>query len=270
MRQFHILVQVFSLEVRKIFTYRVDFWIQFVGGVLAQFGVAWFLWKAVFTFTGSGEIGGFTFRTMMLYYFLVPFVSRATRGNSMGGVAEEIYQGTLTRYLIYPVSYFAYRFTMHCAHTVVFLLQGVIAVSVFLLVFGQQAAFSFTAPDLFFALSATLMASLLQFTLITTIELTAFWADNVWSLVVIIRFITGLLGGGMLPLTLFPERLQAVLPVLPFAFFTSFPIRCLMGEVFFAEWGAGMLVMLCWLLLFGMSYHMVWDRGKYKYTGVGI
>ena len=265
-----VLLQVFTLEIRKIFSYRVDFWIQFVGGVLAQFVVAWFLWKAVFTHNNVEEVGGFTFRTLMLYYLLVPFVGRAIRGSEMGGIAEEIYQGTLTRYLVYPVSFFGYRFTAHCAHTLVFLAQGVVAVCLFMALFGPQATFAFSTADVLFALSATMMAMLLHFTLISLIELTAFWADNVWSLVVIVRFITGLLGGAMLPLALFPEHMRIVLERLPFAYFASFPIRCLMGQIMAAEWLAGITIMACWLMLFGFLYQIVWNRGKYQYTGVGI
>ena len=270
MRNRPVLLQVFTLEIRKIFSYRVDFWIQFVGGVLAQFTVAWFLWKAIFSYNNVEQVGGYTFRTLMLYYLLVPFVGRAIRGSEMGGIAEEIYQGTLTRYLVYPVSFFGYRFTTHCAHTFVFLFQGVVAVCLFLLVFGPQAAFSFSPADLLFALSVTMVAMLLHFTLVSTIELLAFWADNVWSLVVIVRFTTGLLGGGMLPLALFPEHLRVVLEKLPFAYFASFPIRCLMGQVLVDEWIMGMLVMTCWLMLFASLYQFVWNRGKYQYTGVGI
>ena len=37
----------------------------------------------------------------------------------------------------------------------------------------------------------------------------AFWADNVWSLMVTQRFVSALLGGAMLPLAVFPESAQA-------------------------------------------------------------
>jgi len=265
-----IMPYVFTQEIRKILAYRVDFWIQFVGGVLVQFGVAWFLWKAVFTYRGVQQIGPFTFSAMMLYYLLVPIVGRAIRGSEMGGIAEEIYMGTLTRYLVYPVSFFAFKLSTHLAHTAVFLAQGVLAAILFVAVLGGQAGVQVSVVDLLFAVSATLLGTVLHFALVSTIELSAFWADNVWSLVVIVRFMTGLLGGGMIPLSLFPSWMQATLMRLPFAYFMNFPVRCLLGRVTFGEWVAGVVTIVAWGAVFLALHALVWRRGKYRYTGVGI
>ena len=262
--------QVFTMEIRRIFAYRVDFWIQFVGGALAQFLVAWFLWKAVFDYRQIDRIGAFTFRGMMLYYLLVPFVGRAVRGSEMGGMSEEIYLGTLNRYLVYPVSFFGFKYTVHLANMLLFLVQGLLTVTVFLLFFNVEGDLSLGPAHVFYALSAVFLASFLHFALVSLIQLTAFWADNVWSLVVIVRFLVGLLGGGMIPLSLFPKPLEAVLTRLPFAFFMSFPIRCLTGRVDFTAWIEAVMLMTAWLGVFLLLFATVWNRGKYQYTGVGI
>ena len=36
----------YALELKKLLSYRAEFWIGFIGSVLSQFGVAFFLWKA--------------------------------------------------------------------------------------------------------------------------------------------------------------------------------------------------------------------------------
>lgn len=260
---------VFSMQIRKFFSYRVDFWIQFLGGAIVQFTIAWFLWRSIFDYTGAEKIGAYTFRSMMLYYLLVPIVGRSVRGSEMGGMAEEIYQGTLNRYLVYPLSFLAYRFSIQFAHTIVFLFQGVIILAVFL-IFFNHGEISPRPTDILIAISATITASFLHFIIISSIELTAFWADNVWSLVIIVRFITGLLGGGMLPLSLFPDWLSPILLHLPFAYFINFPIQCLMGTVSITQWLTGLTAIACWSVLFTGIYAIVWNRGKHQYTGVGI
>lgn len=263
------LPHVFAQEMRRILAYRADFWIQFAGGLLAQFAVAWFLWKAVFTYQNTNEIGEYTFSSMMLYYLLVPIIGRAVRGSEMGGISHEIYEGTLNRYIIYPVSFFAFKLTAHLAHTLLFLCQGALALAVFLFITGGSGS-SMSLQQIMMALIATLTGATLHFIMVSTIELIAFWADNVWSLVVIVRFTTGLLGGGMIPLTLFPEWMQPVLYKLPFAYFMNVPVRCLMGDMTVVELAGGLGWASAWILCCSMLYRFFWNRGKYRYAGVGI
>ena len=50
-------------------------------------------------------MAGYTFGALMLYYLMVPLVERVVNGQEMGFMSGEIYDGGLTRYLLYPVSY---------------------------------------------------------------------------------------------------------------------------------------------------------------------
>ena len=71
-----IAFHFYLLELKKAVTYRAEFWISFLGAVLAQFSVAFFLWKAIFASRGAETINGFTFPALMLYYLLVPLAER--------------------------------------------------------------------------------------------------------------------------------------------------------------------------------------------------
>lgn len=264
------LPQVFTLEIRKILAYRADFWIQFLGGLLVQFTVAYYLWKSVFDAQGVTAMGHYSFKTLMLYYLLVPLIGRAIRGSDTGDIAQDIYDGSLTRYLVYPVSFLAFRFTTELAHTLIFLVQCLAAALIYEVVVSHTGLSGFTLTGVAMTLGAVLVGTALHFVMISFIELAAFWADNVWSLVVIERFITGLLGGAMLPLALFPERLQQILAWLPFGFLVSFPVRCCMGEMGVAEWLSGMAICTGWILVFLVGFRWVWRRGLLQYTGVGI
>lgn len=263
-------LNVFSLEIRKLFSYRMDFWIHFLGSLLAQFGVAWFLWRAIFTFQNVQQVGPYTFHAMMLYYVLAPLVARCVHGADFGGLAQEIYDGTLNRYLIYPVSFFKFRLASSAAQCTVFTVQLLVSVVVFALVAGIPAEFRITPLSMAAGLAAIIAAGYLHFVIVSTIELTAFWADNVWSIVVIIRFLMGLLGGGMLPLALFPQWAQPMLYSMPFAYFISFPVDVICGRISPERWAQGMGVILLWSMAMTIAYRLVWNRGRYAYTGVGI
>ena len=85
------------------------------------------------------------------------------------------------------------------------------------------------------SLVSILMGNLLYFLMGYPIHAVAFWADNVWSLDVARRVIAMLLGGGMLPLTLFWPWAQDVLAYLPFRYCYAVPAETLLGRVEFGD-----------------------------------
>src|SRR3989338_1936165 len=119
----HLAGSFYALEIKKILSYRAEFWIGFLGNVLSQFGVAFFLWKAVFAARGTDTMLGYTFGGLMLYYLLVPLTERVVHGLEMGFMSGEIYEGGLSKYLVYPLSYFQIKYISHPARSTVFLLQ---------------------------------------------------------------------------------------------------------------------------------------------------
>lgn len=263
--------QIVTLEIRKIFSYRTDFWLSFVGSTLVQFAAAWFLWKSIFTFQHVEKVGAFTFPALMFYYLLVPVVGRAVYGGFMGDIAMDIYQGTLTRYLIYPVSFFRFKLLTRIANTAVLAFQITLAlIVVMLFVHDGRFGSPLTLLHIFQGTITIFAAALLYFTFTAWIQLIAFWADQVWSLSAIIRFITSLLGGGLVPLTLFPATLQPLLSFLPFSYFISFPASCFMGTVTLHAWLQGLGIMGCWGVLFALLWMVIWQKGIRTFAGVGI
>ncbi len=262
--------QVFSTEIRKTIAYRFDFWLQFVMSVLANVGVAYFLWKAIFDYKGVDSMRGYSFAGLMLYYVMVPLISRMIQGPGLGMIAHEIYDGSLTRYLIFPVSFFSYKYIQYFAHTVIYFLQLILAVTLFILIFRLPVDVHLSVPSILMGAVVVLCAGFMTFTLSALIEMIAFWADNVWGLLVMIRFAVSLLGGAMIPLSFFPGTLERILHLLPFSYIASFPINTFLGKTTFHEWTTGIVVIFFWSTTFFALSRVVWHRGKYRYTGVGI
>ncbi len=262
--------QVFSTEIRKAIAYRFDFWMQFVMSIFAHVGAAYFLWKAVFDYKGVDSMRGFSFTGLMLYYVMVPLISRMVYGPGLGLIAREIYDGSLTRYLIYPVSFFSFKYIQYFANTIIFFLQFIIATVLFILFIGIPSEVHFSLFSILMGVIVVFCAGFMAFTLSALVEMTAFWADNVWSLLVMIRFAVGLLGGAMIPLSFFPAKAERFLHYLPFTYLASFPINTFLGKISFYEWTKGISIILFWSAAFLLLSRLVWHRGKYRYTGVGI
>lgn len=264
------LKQVFSIEIRKAIAYRTDFWLQFVMSVFANVATAYFLWKAVFAYNNVDTMRGYSFSGLMLYYFMVPVISRMINGPGLGMIAHEIYDGSLTRYLIYPISFFKYKYAQYLANTVIFFLQLILGIVIFVILFGIPSDVSFSAYSLASGIFAVFAAGFLAFSVSTLLEMVAFWAENVWSLLIMVRFAVGLLGGAMIPIAFFSEKVQSILYLLPFRYLAAFPINSLTGKISFLEWQKGMIIIFFWSFICTTLAVFVWNRGKYKYTGVGI
>lgn len=264
------LISVFSMEIRRTLSYRVDFWIQFLGNIIAQIGLAYFLWRAVFDARGVDSMNGYTFHGLMFYYTLVPLVERMVRGPEMNHIAQEIYDGGLNRYLIYPVHFFLYKYASHAAQSLLFYLQFVLGITGFLLIFGRPPEATITLSGFVMGWIVIMIASLLYFLMATILEMVAFWADHVWSLMVMLRFIVYFGGGGMIPLAFFPDELADLLNYLPFPYMTSFPIRSFFGDVTFAEFQRALIVLAVWSLFSAAAANGIWKLGVRKYSGVGI
>ncbi|MCM2278815.1 MAG: ABC-2 family transporter protein [Oligoflexia bacterium] len=262
--------QVFSMELRKLFAYRADFWLGFSGSVLSTLGISYFLWASVFEARQASEIGGYGFHAMMLYYLAVAMVTKVVQAQEMGLVSQEIYQGTLNRYLVYPVPFFAFKFVENLAHAALFALQLPLALGLFAALFGLPPDHGVSSASVLGGVAAAFLACYLYFALGVLIELLAFWADNVWSLLVMLRITVSLLGGALLPLSVFPEELRAALSWLPFESLLSFPTRALLGELGPEEWGRHLGILLIWSFVTSVAIRLVWRRGLREYAGVGI
>ncbi len=266
-----LFLQVFSIEARRRMSYRVDFWINTLVGFVVEFGVAYFIVIALFEHSNADRLGPYTREGMVVYYLSVLLIAKIVRGPEFGGhIAEDIYQGALTRYLLFPASYFHFKYAEHMGALVPLLLQAVL--------FGCVAAFVLTMPDelritplsVLLCVISIGMANFLYFLMRLPLQAVAFWADNVWSLAVMLRLVTSLLGGAMVPLVLFPEWGRTILAYLPFRFLFDVPVRTLLGQMGFQAWAQAMALALVWCVVIGAIGRLVWRRGDLRYTGVGI
>jgi ABC-2 type transport system permease protein len=266
-----LFLKIVNLELRKQMNYRVDFWVNSVVSFFAAMGVMYFLWDSIFTASEAEIIGGYTLPEMILYYVMVILVAKLVRGSvQMTGIAGDIYTGYLTKYQLFPVPYLTFKYAEHVGSLLPALIQVVLFGLLSPFIFDLPQTMTITPRSFLSCILVIGMANLLFFSLTLPLQLIAFWADNVWSLVVMNHFISGLLGGAMLPLELFPDWARTILVYTPFAYLYHFPVRVLTGDIPMQQVVSGMGVMSCWIILFSSGSWLLWKSGNKLYTGVGI
>lgn len=265
-----LFLHVVGLEARTRMSYRVDFWIRTLVVLLTQLGVYLFLTWAIFAEAGAAEVRGFTQGEMVRYFVAVMLLGKlVTGGEFENQVANEIYQGGLTRYLLFPRPYIPFKYAQTLGAQVSTMLQ-VVLFGVGALVLVGPGQLSWEPATLARTAISLAVGNLLGFLLRLPLEMVAFWHDNVWSLVVMVRNLTRLLGGAMIPLALFPDSIQSALAWMPFRHLFAVPVGTLLGRVDPATWSAELAAALAWILVLATVNALVWRRGTRQYTGVGI
>ena len=266
-----LFLRVVATEARVHLAYRADFWIQSVLGVAAQVALAYFVWQAMFRESGATRIGGFDLTGMAVYYLVVVLLAKLVLGPEHAGrVSQDVYEGGLNRYLVFPTSYFLFKYAQSLGALLPAVVQLALLALAAPLVLASPEGVAITPGGAAMAAVSVGAANLLYFAMSFPVQCVAFWAENVWSLAVALRLAAGLLGGLLLPLAVFPEGVRAILAWLPFRFLFDEPVRVLLGQVAFLDWLEGLGLALAWTGAVLLGGRLVWRRGVLGYGGVGI
>ncbi len=260
--------EIFIMECKRVLSYRIDFWLQFGVVVCTEIGIAYYLWSSIFESEGVTSISGMSFEQILIYYAVVPFIVRLVKSSDDFGISREIYEGGINKYIIYPVSYSATKMIERAAFSTMGILQmivGLAFLSFFIPIRDYLTLENFVVTVAFCGVSF-----LLYFYMCFCLEILAFWFDSVWSLGVMLRFVTMFFGGGMIPLAMFPDTWQSVLSYTPFPYLFSMPMRIFLGQANFSEIFKGVIVTSIWVLPIAALSYFILNRGFRRYTGVGI
>jgi ABC-2 type transport system permease protein len=261
---------IVAMELRKILAYRSDFWITFLGQTLIQLFVARSLWETIFATQGVQEMQGYTLEMMSLYYLIVPIGTRMLTGENIGFVAREIYDGTFTRYLLYPLSVFQYKTLTYLTYSLFYGIQLILLYSLYHLIFIRSPFTSIDFQNLLMGVGLFFFASITFVMMAFCIELISLWADNIWTLRIMLQFLISFFGGGFIPLSFLPNWLFEILKWTPLPYLISLPTRTILGLTSLAEINHGLLLLSFWMILFMCIVKMIWKKGELEYTGVGV
>ena len=235
-----------------------------------------FLWGAVFSSLGDDsstgkKLGGYNFPDMVAY-FLLTMIARAfsSMPGLAGGIASQIRQGEIKRYLIQPVDLVGFLLLSRIAHKLAYYFVAAVPFAfVFFLCRGYFAD-GFPPAHLFVAFVGSLMMGfLLGFFLEATIGMIGFWFLEVSSLLFIFMLFSFFLSGHMFPLTLLPDGVLTVVNFLPFKYLAYFPAAIFLGKIPDDELPMELAIEAVWVAFFIIACRVMYSRGVKRYSGYG-
>ncbi len=258
----------FLLGLQSNLVYRVNFAVR---GFFYMFhlAVVFILWGAAYA--GTTTIKGFTFG-QTLTYFLVTIVMTFFVGafNEDYQISEEIRNGLINQFLLKPINYFLYRFSIFVAARLVTGALILVPLAIAVLLMHNYLTIPHEVWRIWLAVPAMLLSALIQFSIAYCFGMMTFWFLDIQGFVILSMAVESLLGGQMFPLDLLPARIFHISQFLPFYYQTYFPVAIITGRVKdIAEVGAGLGIQLCWVVLLLGLNQFLWRRGLRRHTAVG-
>lgn len=216
-------------------------------------------------------LGGYRFADMVAYY-LITMIGRAfsSMPGLASGIALQVRQGEIKRYLIQPVDFIGFLLLQRVAHKLAYYTVAIIPFAFVFFLCRDYFVDGWPDPLRLTAFIASLfMGFLIGFFLEATIGMIGFWFLEVSSLLFIYMLLSFFLSGHMFPLTLLPEGVEWFVQLLPLKYLAYFPAAVFLGKVSDEDLPQEMMIEAAWLLFFILLCRYTYSTGVRRYSGYG-
>src|SRR5262249_2279170 len=117
---------IFRVSLKERMTYRGDFLVGTILRFLPMITTI-LLWQAIYTGSRQTRLAGYDYHEMIAYLLLTN-ISRmfSSMPGLAGGIAREIREGTMKRYLIQPIDMIGSLFLYRVAHKITYIIMSFI------------------------------------------------------------------------------------------------------------------------------------------------
>lgn len=254
-----------------ILQYRLNFFLSFAS-IIVPLIIQISLWKAIFGFTGIQSIKGYTLGSLIVYYLLANWTATALEPSYKMETVSDISTGGLNHYLIKPINYLLCRSLDTLVANLVFGLAGmiiVVPIAVFLFKEYFIAVPLFAGHNILYGSLFLILAFILSSEICTILSLVSFFIERATSINTIQYLLMPFLTGQLLPIELFPDKLRAVVSVLPFQYLVLKPVQAFMGIIDPATIPKDIFIVTLWIIGFGGLVYLMWNRGLRRYRAYG-
>jgi|SRR5208283_4975419 len=269
--------RIFRVSLVERMTYRLDF----VFGTILRFlpvVTTILLWRAIYAGAAPGDsddpsrvqLAGYRYREMIAYLLLV-HISRmfSSMPGLASGIARDIRDGSLKKYLLQPIDMLAYLVSYRAAHKAAYIVTSALPYG--LLFFFCRGYFD-GLPDagtLAAYVASLLLGFLIGFFLESSIGMIGFWFLEVASLLYVINTLNYFISGQMLPLDLLPTWAAVPLKAMPFQYLAYFPAAVFLGKIKGVALLYGLAGEAAWALLFIALSRWLYRLGLRRYSAYG-
>ena len=265
MQSLRIIRRLIAIDLVGSMIYRGEFLIWMLSTVASPV-ISLLIWR---TALESGANLPVDAEYLTTYFVLLGVVSMLTSSWISGFLAQEIREGTLSRWIVRPGSTHLNGIANNLSEKIVKSVVLAPLIAVIWWVFRDAVVVpSDPLRWSLFTLSVVGGAAMIYAMHVMTGAL-AFWFDDVTGIDRARDMIASVLSGAIVPLVLMPDWARGFVDLQPFRYTLSFPIELVIGDLTRAELVTGMLLQLAYPVLFVAGAMALWRRGMREYAAVG-
>jgi ABC-2 type transport system permease protein len=254
------------LQIKEMIAYKFE---VLIWGILNPLvlAVLYFLWRAIYGYSGVTILRGFTFESLIAYYTLTTILSSVTWTMVDQELSNRVRDGILVNALIRPIHTFV-RFLYEKISELSFVFVGQIVPVIVIGAVFLNVKISSPLNVVLFIISA-ILAMLLSFTFAFFMGLSAFWLTKYSGLRMFRSGVQWFLGGSVVPLSFFPIFLQKASSYLPFQYMTYEPIQIFLGHYDLINSLGVIGMQLIWLTILVTLTIFGWRIALRRFSAVG-
>jgi ABC-2 type transport system permease protein len=237
-------------------TYRMEVFTN-VGSLLVRLYLMKTVWTALYQ--QNAAPAGVPLHAILTYTSVALLMSLVLEIDGTRMIRDKIREGTIATDLMKPISLPLYFFSDGLGQT---LLHATLIVPALVLAL-LMVHIDVPAPPVLaaFALSF-LLGYCVNFLLNFLMNSVAFWTLETFAIQLMVRWVSDLLSGQIIPLIFFPGVLQKIVLALPFAAIYSTPLLIYLGTIAPRDYLAAFAAQLAWIAGFGLLATVVWRAAQ--------
>lgn len=258
---------IFQIAWQNVLEYRANFFIGRLRNIILLLTL-YYLWTAVFA--DKPALFGFTAEQIVTYVFLVNIFRALILNSRTADVGGEIVGGgKFFSYLLRPISYFKYWFSIDVAYKIFDLVAAIFEVAIFLLILKITVFLQVNPLLLFLTLISIVLAILIFFFLSFIISLSTFWTDQPWPGRFVFEVFLGFAVGTFFPLDVLPRTFIQILNLTPFPYLLYFPANIYLGRLETVQIFQGLAMQIFWLFAAYFLTKLLWIKGLKVFSAMG-
>jgi ABC-2 type transport system permease protein len=255
-----------SAWVRAL-NYRMTF-IMYRVGELIETLIVVLMWSAIYS-GGSGTIKGFTLNEMITYLLIGYLCTVIVRNFLPTFVSRDINHGTLSMFLVKPISYIRYVFFNEIGRIALIVFMSVAMQFLVIFFFFDRIVVNTDPAYLTLIVIMVFLAFVIEWLIGFLIGTIAFWTDEVDGIQATLDRIKKFFAGAYFPLSLLPVTLATISIYLPFAYSFFIPAQLYLKKISFYDGLFGLGVQIFWIVILSVTLNVVWKKGLKKYEASG-
>ncbi len=262
MRKYWVLTKV-AWENGLVYRASILMWRfrQFLSTIMALT-----LWTVIFGATESAF--AYNQQEMITYIFLAAFLQSAIIATALNNLANIVYSGELSQFLIKPMNVYGYFATQEIADKLKNVGFLVIETSLLFLIF-QPVIFLPGLNNFLLFLVWMMGGIILNFLITLLFGAFGFWSPDTWGPRFLFFMIINITAGKLFPLNILPELLQKIIFMTPFPYFAFMQTQLFLDKLNPQELLTHTLTLLAWIVFFGWLVKYIWGRGLKSYDAAG-